>query len=304
MKKTTKFGLIVGGIVLIATLFIWMLCTETVPAGHVKVATLFGEVQDKTYSEGLHIVNPMLNFVPFDVRQKTYKPETAVGVPSQDQLTTLVDISIQYRVTRAMASTILRETGTVEQTVEVHLIPKMRSLVREAGKSVKRAEDFFSEKVQQQLQESIHTGLQAYCESKGLEIQAVLIRDVQLPQFINMAIQKKKQREQQAEEQKAELARFKTEQEQKIAQASVERKAAEEEAQKIRVLADARSYEITKINEAVAGNPAYIQLQALKALEAISDSPSTQIYFLNGDSPNPLPLMHMGVMAPNGHAKK
>ena len=58
--------------------------------------------------------------------------------------------------------------------------------------------------------------------------------------------------------------------------------------------ADAQAYEIEKINEAVASNPAYIQLQALKALEQISTNPASQIYFLNGESPNPLPLMHMG----------
>ena len=35
----------------------------SVPAGHVAVATLFGEVQDKPYLEGLTIpVNPLYNF--------------------------------------------------------------------------------------------------------------------------------------------------------------------------------------------------------------------------------------------------
>ena len=36
----------------------------SVPAGHVAVATLFGEVQDKPYQEGLTIpVNPLFNFI-------------------------------------------------------------------------------------------------------------------------------------------------------------------------------------------------------------------------------------------------
>ena len=45
---------------------------------------------------------------------------------------------------------------------------------------------------------------------------------------------------------------------------------------------------------AIASNPAYIQLEALKALQHISKEPAAKIYFLNGDSPMPLPLMHMG----------
>ena len=58
----------------------------TVPAGHVKVATLFGKVQDNNYREGLHIVNPLLAFTAFDLRQKTHM-ETA-GIPAEDKLIT------------------------------------------------------------------------------------------------------------------------------------------------------------------------------------------------------------------------
>ena len=58
--------------------------------------------------------------------------------------------------------------------------------------------------------------------------------------------------------------------------------------------ADAQAYEIEKINEAISSNPAYLQLQALEALKSISKDPATKIYFLDGSSPAPLPLMHMG----------
>ena len=50
----------------------------------------------------------------------------------------------------------------------------------------------------------------------------------------------------------------------------------------------------SELNEAIASNPAYIQLEALKALQSISKDPAAKMYFLNGDSPMPLPLMNMG----------
>lgn len=53
-------------------------------------------------------------------------------------------------------------------------------------------------------------------------------------------------------------------------------------------------YEITQINNAIAKNPAYIQLQSLEALKAISKDPASKMYFMDGSSPNPLPLMHLG----------
>ena len=76
--------------------------------------------------------------------------------------------------------------------------------------------------------------------------------------------------------------------------AMAERQAAEQEAEKVKVLADAKAYEIEKLNSAIADNQAYIQLQALEALKSISGDPAAKIYFMDGQSPNPLPLLHIG----------
>lgn len=265
----------------------------SVPAGHVAVATLFGQVQPEPFDEGLHIpVNPLYNWVLFDVRQKTHK-ETA-NVPSQDQLQTTVDVSVQYRLLGKETPEILRQTGRASDVLEVHLVPKLRSVLREQGKSIRRAEDFFLEETQNRLQVALQTELQDFLANKGIAVEAVLIRDINLPAFISKAIEAKKEREQEVEKQKAELERFRTEQQQKIAAAQAERAAAEETATRQRVLADARAYEIEAVNKAIGNNPNYLKLQALEALQAISKDPAAKIYFLDGDSPDPLPLMHLG----------
>ncbi len=284
-------------IVLIVGVFIFLLffnkLYKTVPAGHVAVVTLFGKVKTDYYKEGLHVpVNPLYKWHLYDARQKTHT-ETA-NVPTQDQLQTKVDVSVQYRLNGPMAPSILKETGSMEGLIEVHLVPKLRSLLREQGKSIKRAEDFFLEETQSSLQGSLEISLKDYCESKGLDIQAVLIRDITLPQFISTAIEAKKEREQAVEKQKAELERFRTEQQQLVAKAEAERKAAEEEAIRRKVIADVQAYEIEKIIKATGNNPTYVQLQALETLKAISADPSAKIYFIDGKSSTPLPLLHMG----------
>ena len=81
-----------------------------------------------------------------------------------------------------------------------------------------------------------------------------------------------------------------------MARAAAGREAAEEQAATKRILADATAYEITQINNAISRNPAYIQLQSLEALKAISKDPASKVYFLDGSSPSPLPLMHLGDM--------
>ena len=265
----------------------------SVPAGHVGVASLFGKVQSDPYKEGLHIpVNPLYKWHMFDVRQKTHK-ETA-NVPSQDQLQTKIDVSVQYRLIGEMTPRILQETGRIANMINVHLVPKLRSVLREQGKTIRRAEDFFRQETQEVLQGALEEGLRGYLEPRGIEVQAALIRDITLPPFIMKAIEAKKEREQAVERQKAELERFKTEQEQKVAAAEAEKKASEALAQQKRVLADAQAYEIEKINKAIAGNRAYVQLESLKTLREMAKDPAAKLYFIDSNSANPVPLMHIG----------
>lgn len=286
-------GLVTVVIAVIIVVSLASMCFKTVPAGHVAVATLFGKVQDKVFDEGLHFpVNPLYKWTMYDARQKSHK-ETA-KVPSQDQLSTELDVSVQYRVNRDMASVILGETGTTDDMLNVHLMPKLRSLLREQGKSIKRAEDFFNEETQHIFQTSVTEGLKTYLQPKGYIVEEVLLREIRLPTFITHAIEAKKEREQEVEKQKAELERYTTEQQQKIAEAKAERDAAELEAEKRKLIADAQAYEIQRINEAVQNNPAYIQLKALEALAEISKDPAAKMYFINGESQMPLPLMHLG----------
>jgi regulator of protease activity HflC (stomatin/prohibitin superfamily) len=158
----------------------------TVPAGHVKVATLFGKVQDQTYKEGIHIRNPLFEFTLFDLRQKTHKE--AAGIPAEDKLITQMDVSVQYRTIGDMTPEILQNTGTTDALIQVHMIPKLRSILREQGKGVEKSQDFFKEDIQRQLQEKLQSGLAEFLIVKGLQVETVLIRDVQLPNVIRTAI--------------------------------------------------------------------------------------------------------------------
>jgi len=293
MMNQIRKSLIITVVIVIIVLAIGNQLYQSVPAGHVAVATLFGRVKPEPYEAGLHIpVNPLYDWHRYDVRQKTHLEQASV--PSQDQLQTKIDVSVQYRLIRKDAPRILKETGTAGDVLKVHIIPKLRSLIREQGKAVKRAEDFFLEEAQVTLQTALLEGLRDYLGSKGIEVGAVLLRDIALPPFITKAIEAKKEREQEVEKQKAELERFRTEQQQKIAAAQAERAAAEEQAAQRRVLADVQAYEIEKINTAIGKNPNYVKLQALEALKTISKDPAAKVYFLNSDSPMPLPLMHLG----------
>jgi regulator of protease activity HflC (stomatin/prohibitin superfamily) len=266
---------------------------HSVPAGHVGVAVLFGEVQPDPYPEGLNIVNPFLTWIDMDVRQDSFQIKQ-LEMPTRDQLLSKVDLNIQWRLDGSQAPFIYRDTGDKERIVQVHLHPQARSLIRELGTKIERAEDLFKDEVRDQLANALSEGLREYVADKGIVIESVLLRNINLPPVLAEAIGRKKEREQEVERQRAELERVKLEQEQGVAQAMASRRAAEEDAKRLRILADAKAYEISTINLAASGNPAYIQLQSLEALKKMSEDPAAKLYFMDSNSPQPLPLMNIG----------
>ena len=295
--KTISYSVgIITVVVVLLVAFIGNRLFVIVPVGHVAVATFFGKPQPDHFPEGMHVpVNPLYDWTFFDTRAKTLKESAAV--PSQDQLKTQIDVSVQYHIDGNKAVRILQQTGTAEKAIEIHLKPKLRSLLREQGKTIKNAEDFFTDKTQALLQGTLQESLSDFLSDKGIVVTEVLIRDINLPASLQQQIEQKKETEQKVQKEKAELLRKETEAQQIVVQAMAERSAAEQEAERRKLLADAQAYEIEKFNEALTGNPAYIQIKALEALKAISKDSSSKIYFLNGDSPNPLPLMHIGETA-------
>jgi len=163
---------------------------KTVPAGHVGVATFFGDVVESPFASGLHVpVNPLYEWFLYDIREDTHT-ETA-QVPSQDQLQTTIDVSVRFSINEALAPSTYQQFGSKETIIEKQLKPALRSILREAGKSIPRAEDFFLEETQNMLQDYMINTLKADLEPKGLNIDRVMIRSITLPPFIMKAIEAK-----------------------------------------------------------------------------------------------------------------
>ncbi len=250
MKMNNKIQVVSAAIAAIV-LLIAMNSYITVKAGHNKVATLFGNVQDEPYGEGFHIVNPLLDFTVFDLRQLTYTWDK-VQVPSQDKLKTSMDISVTFRIDGARTPRIFQESGRLEEVVSKHVTPKVRSLLREAGKTVAQSQDFYLDVVQQQLQVYMEDGLKSYLEPKGVIVEAVLFRDITLPQVVTSAVIQTKERQEQLEREKAQLKIVEQQAQQQVKQAEAREQAAVSDANAKRTQADAEAYRILKEAEAQA----------------------------------------------------
>jgi regulator of protease activity HflC (stomatin/prohibitin superfamily) len=236
----------------------------TVGAGHNKIATLFGEVQSEPYSEGFHLVNPLLSFITFDLRQQTITWRE-IQVPSQDKLKTSMDVSVTFRIDGSQTPRIYQETGDLSDVVKKHITPKVRSLLREAGKSVSQSQDFYLEEIQKNLQDYMLEGLKSYLEPKGVVVEAVLFRDITLPQVVTSAVIQTKERQEQLEREKAQLKIVEQQAQQQVKQAEAREQAAIADANAKRTQADAEAYRILK--EAEAQSEANVKLS-----ESISES--------------------------------
>ncbi len=115
-------------------------------------------------------------------------------MPSQDKLKTSMDISVTFRLDGPRTPQILQETGRLEDVVSKHITPKVRSLLREAGKTVEQSQDFYLDSVQLELQKYMEDGLKEYLEPKGVLVSAVLFRDITLPEVVTTAVIQTKER--------------------------------------------------------------------------------------------------------------
>ncbi len=238
-------------VVVLLGIAIGMNCFTTIPAGHNKVATLFGEVQPEPLGEGLHIVNPLLNFVDFDLKHVTETWEK-VQVPSQDKLKSSMDVSVTFRLDGPMTPSILKNTGTLQDALAKHVSPKVRSLLREAGKSVNQSQDFYLDRVQLELQVYVEDGLTEYLRPLGVIVEAVLFRDITLPGVVTTAVVQTKERQEQLEREKAQLQIVEQQAQQQVKQAEAREQAAVSDANATRTQADAEAYRIIKVAEGQA----------------------------------------------------
>ena len=184
-----RIGTIIGIIALVILLF-WSVVS--VPAGHVAVITLFGKVSERMLSEGIHLINPLAAVHEMSVRTQEFK-ETA-SVPSSEGLMMTLDTSLLLRLDAKRAADVYQKIGLNYVTVVVE--PMLRSAIRDitAKHSANALYTGGREEVQQKIQEMLFKEL----GDRGIFVENVLLRDVQLPAMLKTSIEQKQQAEQES----------------------------------------------------------------------------------------------------------
>jgi len=256
--------LIVLGIA--AFLFVILLFSSVtrVGTGHVGVLTLFGKVTGETLGEGIHLINPLKTNNEMSIQTQTIKE--SASVPSSEGLMMSLDTSLIYHLNPDRAADVFQHIGADYENVVVE--PTLRSAIREATASHTANALYTGERemVAKQILEQITTSL----TQRGLTVENVLLRDVQLPATLKASIEAKQQAEQEA------LAmNFRLQKE-------------TQEAQRKRIEAAG----VRDFQQIVAQGitPSLLEWKGIEATENLAKSPNSKVVVI-GNNKNGLPLI-------------
>jgi prohibitin 1 len=239
-------------------------CITRVPTGHVGVLTLFGRVTRDVLPEGMHPINPLKTSNQMSIQTRTIKE--SASVPSSEGLVMNLDTSLIYHLNPDKASEVFQKIGTNYETVVIE--PILRAAIREATASHTANALYTGER--EMVAKQISDQLTTILNQRGLIVENVLLRDIQLPQTLKASIEAKQQAEQEALAMNFRLQKEKQEAERKRIEAAGIRDFQQIVAQGI--------------------SPQLLEWKGIEATELLSKSPNTKVVVI-GNPKNGLPLI-------------
>jgi len=236
-----------------------------VPPQHVGVLESFGKVQEQTWASGLHPWAPW--FGVHRINCQTLQEEEQTTTPTGEGLLVGLDVSVVYHADPDKAAEIYSRYGGLSGIESNVLAPEFRSTIRDVTAGF-NAVDLYSAR-RQEVSATMLNELRKRLEGRGITIEAVLLRNVQMPRQVSEAVETKL-----AADQKAQQMEF------------VLRKETSE-AQRKRIEAQGIA-DFQKI--VTAGiTPGLLTWKGIEATEKLAESPNSKFVVIGGK--NGLPLI-------------
>jgi regulator of protease activity HflC (stomatin/prohibitin superfamily) len=213
---------------------------------------------------GFHIIAPWNNIYIYDVKEQ--KSEETMDVLDKNGLSVNIDVSVRF-------NPVYNKIGYLHEVfgkyyINQLVVPEVRSSVRQvAGRYT--AEEIYSTK-RQEVETAIINETSASLKKNNIDMRALLIRSINLPEKIKQAIENKLKQEQEA------LAyRFK-----------LEREKSEAERKKIAAEGEARANNI--INNSLTEK--LLKMRGIEATIELSKSPNSKVVVI-GSGKQGMPLI-------------
>ena len=224
LSKFSNIFKIIG--VLIILLGVSSSMFKQIDAGKVGVQSLYGSVQPDVLESGLHLINPLLDVTDFDIQTQNYTMsavhgegaqvgDDAIRVLSNDGLEVVIDLTVLYRISPADAPKIFKQIG-VNYTDKI-VRPVTRTRIRDNAVYYD-AVALYSTK-RNEFQQRIFKTIEADFKIRGLVLEQLLIRNINLPTSVKASIESKINAEQDAQKMTFVLQKEKQEAERKRVEA-------------------------------------------------------------------------------------
>jgi regulator of protease activity HflC (stomatin/prohibitin superfamily) len=226
--------------------------TTTIASGEggVKYSVFGGTDTTQTYGEGLKVHAPWVDVIEYDARVQEKLED--ITVLSSNGLSIGTDVSIRWRPIMTELPKLHVTFGPDYYRKLVQ--PELRSAVREiVGRYT--PEELYSSK-RTELQGQIMASVRGGVEGRYVDIDAILIRDVRLPDQIQRAIENKLEEEQEAERYEFTLQKERLEAERKEIEA-------EGQANYQRIITQSLS-------------PQYLRFKGIEATRELAQSPNAK----------------------------
>jgi regulator of protease activity HflC (stomatin/prohibitin superfamily) len=266
----TKFsGFLKIGAVFVIAIGLFSSMFKQIDAGKVGVQSLYGNVQPDILESGLHLINPLLDVTDFDIQTQNYtmsaihaegaqEGDDAIRVLSNDGLEVVIDLTVLYRISPSDAPKIFKQIG-VNYTDKI-VRPVTRTRIRDNAVYYD-AVALYSTK-RNEFQQRIFKSIEDDFKKRGLILEQLLIRNINLPNSVKLSIESKINAEQDAQKMTFVLQKEKQEAERKRV-----------EAQGIADYQRIISMGLTDKQ---------LQYEQIKAQKELAASPNTKIIFMNG----------------------
>jgi regulator of protease activity HflC (stomatin/prohibitin superfamily) len=244
---------------------------KQIDAGKVGVKSLYGSVQPDILESGLHVINPLLDVTDFDIQTQNYtmsaihsegdqEGDDAIRVLSNDGLEVVIDLTVLYRISPELAPKIFKQIG-VNYTDKI-VRPVTRTRIRDNAVYYD-AVALYSTK-RNEFQQRIYKSIEDDFKARGLVLEQLLIRNINLPASVKTTIESKINAEQEAQKMQFVLQKEKQEAERKRV-----------EAQGIADYQRIISMGLTDKQ---------LQYEQIKAQKELAASPNSKMIFMNGKS--------------------
>jgi len=200
-KKTKKQFIVLACFLLIIGAGIGATASSItfVPAGHVGIHDLFGDVSADEFYPGLNFKNPFAKVQM--MKTQTIELKERSEVPSKEGLIVRLDTSILIRIIDKQADEIYRKIGA--NYVDVVVTPQLRSVIREVTSSYEAKALYTTARLNVTV--DIFNELYGALYERGIILEKVLLRDLGLPVTLTNAIEMKLTAEQEIEQKQFEV---------------------------------------------------------------------------------------------------